>query len=106
MTATTVTLPSGWNGSWTASKFAQGMIEWTTDNGTKEIRRILRISGNTLTVSGLLRGLEPGQALSVILGCNHQTSDCSGLHNNIHNFGGCPTIPTKNPLSPGVNNFY
>ena len=106
MTATTVTLPSGWNSPWAASKFAQGMIEWETDEGTKEIRRILRINTNTLTVSGLLRGLAPGKTISVILGCNHQTSDCQTLHNNIHNFGGCPTIPTKNPLSAGVNNFY
>lgn len=106
MTATTVTLPGGWNGSWAGAKFAQGMIEWETEQGTKEIRRILRVNSNTLTVSGLLRGLAPGMAISVILGCNHQTSDCNDLHGNIHNFGGCPTIPTKNPLSPGANNFY
>lgn len=106
MTPTSVTLASGWNGSHAVGKFAQGMVEWETSEGTKEIRSILRVNGNTLTLSGLLRGLAPAMPISVILGCNHQTSDCINLHNNIHNYGGCPTIPLKNPLSAGVNNFY
>jgi len=36
-----VTLAPGWNGSFEAAKFAQGLMEWDTPDGTKEIRRDL-----------------------------------------------------------------
>jgi hypothetical protein len=101
-----VTLDAGWNGSFAAEKFAQGLMEWDTDEGTKEIRRILRIDGNKVTISGMLRGLEVGNSVTMLLGCSQTTSDCLNLHNNIHNFGGCPTIPVQNPLAAGVNVFY
>lgn len=101
-----VTLASGWNGSFEAAKFAQGLMEWDTPDGTKEIRRILRIDGNKVTISGMLRGLEVSDSVTMLLGCAQTTSDCLNLHNNIHNFGGCPTIPVQNPLAAGVNVFY
>lgn len=101
-----VTLASGWNGSFEAAKFAQGLMEWDTPDGTKEIRRILRIDGNKVTISGMLRGLEVNDSVTMLLGCAQTTSDCLNLHNNIHNFGGCPTIPVQNPLAAGVNVFY
>lgn len=101
-----VTLAPGWNGPFAAVKFAQGLMEWDTPEGTREIRRILRINGNTVTISGMLRGLAVSDSVTMLLGCAHTTADCLDLHNNIHNFGGCPTIPLKNPLSPGANNFY
>ncbi len=101
-----VTLASGWNGSFEAAKFAQGLMEWDTPDGTKEIRRILRIDGNKVTISGMLRGLEVSDSVTMLLGCAQTTSDCLNLHNNIHNFGGCPTIPVQNPLASGVNVFY
>jgi len=101
-----VTLAPGWNGSFEAAKFAQGLMEWDTPDGTKEIRRILRIDGNKVTISGILRGLEVSDSVTMLLGCAQTTSDCLNLHNNIHNFGGCPTIPVQNPLAAGVNVFY
>lgn len=101
-----VTLASGWNGSFVAAKFAQGLMEWDTPDGTKEIRRVLRIDGNKVTISGMLRGLEVSDSVTMLLGCAQTTSDCLNLHNNIHNFGGCPTIPVQNPLASGVNVFY
>lgn len=101
-----VTLASGWNGSFAAAKFAQGLMEWDTPDGTKEIRRVLRIDGNKVTISGMLRGLEVSDSVTMLLGCAQTTSDCLNLHNNIHNFGGCPTIPVQNPLASGVNVFY
>lgn len=101
-----VTLAPGWNGSFEAAKFAQGLMEWDTPDGTKEIRRILRIDGNKVTISGMLRGLEVSDSVTMLLGCAQTTSDCLNLHNNIHNFGGCPTIPVQNPLAAGVNVFY
>lgn len=101
-----VTLASGWNGSFAAAKFAQGLMEWDTPDGTKEVRRVLRIDGNKVTISGVLRGLEVSDSVTMLLGCAQTTSDCLNLHNNIHNFGGCPTIPVQNPLASGVNVFY
>lgn len=101
-----VTLASGWNGPFEAAKFAQGLMEWDTPDGTKEIRRVLRIDGNKVTISGVLRGLGVSDSVTMLLGCAQTTSDCLNLHNNIHNFGGCPTIPTQNPLASGVNVFY
>jgi len=101
-----VTLAPGWNGSNPVGKFAQGLIEWDTPEGTREIRRILRVVGNTLSVSGLLRGLSVSGPVTAYLGCAHNTGDCLALHDNIKNYGGCPTIPPKNPLAGGTNNFY
>lgn len=105
-TGMTITLPDGWEGSFNPAKFNGGMVEWDTAEGTKEIRKILRRSGDTLSLSGYLRGLEAGDTVRVILGCNHQTSDCLNLHDNIHNYGGFPSIPITNPLGAGTNNFY
>ena len=101
-----ITLPGGWEGSFSPGKFIGGMVEWITEDGTKEIRKILRRSGNVLTLSGYLRGLDVGYPVDVILGCNHQTSDCENLHDNIRNYGGFPTIPLTNPLGAGTNNYY
>lgn len=104
-----VTLNSGWNGAFTASKFTEGMLEWENDDGQVEIRKILSVSGDTLLLGGLLRDLEVAATVSVILGCNHRQGigddgDCFTLHNNIHNYGGCDWIPLKNPI--GFRNQY
>lgn len=36
-------------------------------------------------------------------GCNHTTSDCSTVFNNIENFGGFPFMPSKNPFRNSVS---
>lgn len=102
----TITFSPGWHGALSPEKFLNGIVEWDTSEGTREIRRVLRITGDTATLAGVLTGLGVGDSVSVLLGCNHTVSDCLNLHNNIHNFGGCPTIPLQNPLSPGFNVFY
>lgn len=108
--ATSVTLTGGWNGAFAAAKFREGILEWTNDEGGVEKRKILAVSGNTLSIGGLLRDLAATDAVSVILGCNHQMDDCEDLHvndaldPNIQNYGGCPWIPTKNPI--GFRNHY
>lgn len=98
VSSTTVTLPPGWNGAFNADKFIGGMVEWDGDV-TRERRTILRRSGDVLTLEGLISGLIVGQAVDVILGCNHQLEDCETLHNNIRNFGGMPFIPQENPIN-------
>lgn len=106
-----VTLPSGWNGARAAAKYAGGLLEWTTPEGNTEIRTIIRVVGNGLTINGLPIGLEVGTALLVSLGCNHTMDDCQNLFvetgtglSNIVNYGGQPWIPTVNPI--GYNNQY
>lgn len=107
-----VTLPAGWNGARLAAKYAGGLLEWTTPEGNTEIRTIMRVVGNALTINGLPVGLAPATAVLVSLGCNHQMDDCQNLfvetgtgNSNILNYGGEPWIPTVNPI--GYNNqFY
>jgi len=104
-----LTLNAGWNGAVSATKWLDGIVEWTNAEGQTEVRRILSVTGDTLTLGGLLRDLEAAMTVSVILGCNHQQGsggDCGDLHNNIQNFGGCSWIPVKNPIGFGQNQFY
>lgn len=100
-----VTLADGWEGSFDQSKFLEGMVEWTNDDGGTEVRKILSVTGDTLLLGGYLRDLAVSDTVSVILGCNHQMTDCQDLHDNIQNHGGCPWIPTKNPVGT-YNNYY
>lgn len=99
VTGNTVDLALGWNGAIAPSKYNGGMLEWDGPNGY-EARTILRIQDNVkLFLSGPTNALAPGDPVRVVLGCNHQISDCQSLHANINNFGGQPYIPTKNPIN-------
>lgn len=105
-----LTLPAGWFGALDPAKFRGGPIEWLAAGGDRVTRGILRVTddggtGRTLLLGGLPSGLVVGMEVEVALGCNHQMDDCKNLHNNIQNFGGCPWIPTKNPIG-NYNNFY
>jgi hypothetical protein len=112
VTGNVVTLPGGWNGARAVAKYAGGLLEWTTPEGNTEIRTIIRVVGNALTINGLPIGLAAATAVLVSLGCNHQMDDCQSLFvetgtgvSNILNYGGQPWIPTVNPI--GYNNqFY
>lgn len=116
ISGSSVTLPIGWETAERAEKYLNGMVEWQNSMGDIEIRTILRVSdGNTLVLSGVPRDLAVDSEISVILGCNHglwksaggldPKTDCHYLHDNIHNFGGCFAIPTKNPIGL-TNQFY
>lgn len=100
-------LPAGWNGPHAPAKYIGGMVGWTREGGVSELRAIRRLSDSDLTVhlAGPTPGLEVGDTVQVILGCNRLMGDCSTLHNNILNFGGQPWIPTQNPIGP-ANQFY
>ena len=101
-----ITLISGWPGEAQSEKYIGGMIEWTTPVGNKEVRTILRNPDNrSFLVAGRLSGLTEGSQVDVILGCAHTMDECRELHNNILNFGGCPWIPTENPIGT-KNNYY
>lgn len=94
---TIVTLAANWADPHLPAKYYGGMIEWTTAGGETEIRTILTADATTISAGGLLRGLEVGMSLDVILGCSHLLDDCENLHNNILNYGGQWLIPIKNP---------
>lgn len=104
ISGTSVTLETGWNAQ-PVAKYLGGMIEWTNDDGGQEMRTILRVTGDTLSCSGILRDLVPAATISVILGCSQQMGDCKDVHDNIVNYGGQPWIPLKNPIGM-YNNYY
>lgn len=93
----TMSFIAGWNGTMPLEKFLGGMIHWTSDLG-EEYRQITKQEGPLLYFAGPVRGVEVGDNINVILGCNHKTDDCKNLHNNILNYGGQPWIPLKNPI--------
>ena len=98
LTHTALTFAAGWNGAIDTLKYVGGIVSWVTPF-LREQRTILRVSGDTLRLTGPTTGLVVGNAVDIILGCNHQMGDCETLHNNILNYGGQPYIPLKNPIS-------
>jgi hypothetical protein len=106
----TVTLVAGWEGAFDPAKFLGGLFEWVTDDGLTDRRTILRITGDTLSLSGIAKEVDPGDPVDIVLGCNHKAytedgGDCQPLHDNILNFGGDRWIPVKNPIGT-FNNYY
>jgi len=101
-----VTLNAGWEGAFAQAKFLRGTLEWTPTGQSTERRTILRVSGNDLTLSGIPSDLSAGDAVDVVLGCNHAafspSGDCQALHNNLVNFGGHPWIPLENVVNRNV----
>lgn len=110
-----VTLPENWiPAEWDAprqdaAKFIGGMMVWQHDSGgglVETKRTILRITnGVEVLLAGVPVGVEPGTNVQMVLGCNHQTTDCQQIHDNIKNYGGQKFIPTKNPFGFS-NQFY
>lgn len=107
ITGSLLTLPSGWNGPRDKQKFVNGLIEWTAPGGSVVRRSLLRVNSttNVITMGGPIPALTVGATVAVILGCNHQMTDCADLHNNINDFGGQPWIPTKTPFG-NTQNYY
>lgn len=101
-----INLGAGWVDEATRVKYHGGIAEWTTAAGHTVRRTIINTaSDGSVTLGGRATGLTVGLAVSMSLGCNHQTDDCRALHDNILNFGGQPWIPLKNPVGL-TNNFY
>lgn len=107
ITGSLLSLPAGWNGARDKAKFLNGLVEWTNPTGSVIRRSVLKVNAatNVITMGGPIPDLATGASVSVILGCNHQMTDCADLHNNINDFGGQPWIPTKNPYG-NTQNFY
>lgn len=108
VTGATVTLEPGWEGYYETGKFVRGMLEWTPAGETTRRRTIIRVTGDTLSLSGVVPDLEASDTVDVVLGCNHKAfaeegGDCLPLHDNIANYGGQKWIPLKNVVN---NNPY
>lgn len=97
-----ITMAPGW--STTPSRYVGGMVEWVGPNGETEISTILRVASNTLALSAVPASLQEGSEVSLIRGCARTMAACNS-HNNILNFGGCPFIPTENPIRR-LNQYY
>lgn len=98
----------GWQGTFGKAKFVGGYLQWVdNETGIRQTRTILTFgeNENQLVVNGDIFGIETGDQAEVVLGCNHQFSDCENLHLNIVNFGGQPWIPKDNPTTL-TNQFY
>lgn len=106
----TIDLAPGWEGAFDPAKFLRGMVEWAAPGGSTDRRMIIRVDGDTLSLTGLPTGLAVSDPIDVVLGCNHKAyiedgGDCEGLHDNILNYGGERWIPTQNPIGK-FNNYY
>lgn len=112
-TKTTVTLPPGWNGAIAADRFPGGLITWVDANGNTQLRTIVSVAGDVLTVTLKITNLNVSDSVDMLPGCNHKTSDCKDLHKeigtgapNIVNYGGQDQIPIESPVTYTRNHFY
>ena len=60
-------------------------------------RFIARMSGNVILLLTPLSGLENGDSIVLIKGCNRLADVCEDRFDNLENFGGFPNLPTQNP---------
>lgn len=102
----TVVMPTGWFDPFIVSRFQGGLVEWTRGNGLRESRTILQVQNDRqLVLGGPPTDLHAGDSVEVVYGCSHTMAGCQNVHRNLLNFGGCPFIPTDNPIGTR-NNFY
>lgn len=100
-----ITLSPTWISAGLRDRFLGGSAEYLLPDGRKEYRTIIKVEASgAITLAVAPDGLDVGESVTMVLGCRHIMEDCSTLHNNIQNFGGCPWIPTKNPI--GIKNNY
>lgn len=95
MTGTTVTvnMPSTLAQGW----FTAGYIEWTDDEGVREVRAVTLHQNNQLTLMGGTQKLTVGRRITVYPGCDGRVTTCRDKFRNILNYGGCPHMPDKSP---------
>lgn len=103
--ASTLTFSPSWSDVAHGVLYIGGQAIWTGLDGEPVIRSIIDGSANRIfTLAGVTTDLAVGQPVTLIRGCTHDMAGCNS-HNNIQNYGGCPFLPVKNPISM-FNNFY
>lgn len=84
------------------NSYVGGNVDWPNAAGIQESRTILAItevSGRSvLRLTGITRDLDPGDGLTLVLGCKHTEESCVADHDNILEYGGMPWIPQANPI--------
>lgn len=63
-------------------------------------RRLMILSQSGAQLTLLFPGtLNPGEAITLVAGCDHGTDTCQNRFNNLDNYGGFPSIPGTNPFN-------
>ena len=81
--------------SWTGSVI--GM-----NSGPSAKRYVRSHVGDTVVLLTPLPGLSAGQVVKGYRGCTRTIDMCSGVFNNVNNFGGWPQMPGTNPFVDGL----
>lgn len=103
VSGTVLVMATNWVAPADVPKYVGGLIQWLDIKGNREYRTILRIDNDKeIRLSGHAGGLAAGDSVDTAFGCDRTMATCSGVHNNIHNFGGFPWIPTKNPHGKNI----
>lgn len=81
-----------------ALPYGGGFVEWTTGEGLVERRFITSATGTALTLSQAFQGIAVDDEVTVSPGCDHTTSTCATIYDNLDNYGGFIFVPRKNPF--------
>ncbi len=84
-----VRLPSGWNGSFQKTEFLHGVFTWVYAF-RPAYAFIIGVDAATddVTLSWIPSGLTSNYNVSLSIGCDKTAATCSGVFNNLPNFGG------------------
>ncbi len=86
----------------TTSSYVGGFVELAT--ATHVERRFVEAqSGTTLTLMQPFNGIEVGDTVTVLPGCDRTTATCNGVYGNIENYGGFPYMQTTNVFATGLD---
>lgn len=77
-----------------APRYNQGTITWTSGANTG-FSQTIRVQGtNTITMNiPMLFPIQVGDTFTIFAGCDHTTSTCNNVFNNLIHYGGFPFVP-------------
>lgn len=78
--------------------FAGGYIEWLDPVRGVERRAIENHVGDTLFLFGVVGGLAGGLTIKIYPGCARTSAECLAKFNNLDNYGGFPSMPSRSPF--------
>lgn len=85
-------------GDYASGYFTGGYVEFVHIEGAFERVAIESHAGTTLNMLGTVERLAVDQMVTVYPGCDRVSSTCEGKFNNLSNYGGFPSLPTKSPF--------
>ena len=98
--STKLTINNLMTGVNTPAKFASNyFVGGKVVVGNKYERYIEAQNGNVLTLTSPIPEIKAGGTVSIIAGCDRNYETCRLKFSNNENYGGFPTIPTKNPFA-------